>query len=78
MNGNELDDRPQELQDIEELQTKGTVGGRKPIEVIREMNPGVFIPTGAELARMVRNGTLKESMKKGKEVRKRKRKSKSS
>ncbi|TSC82182.1 MAG: hypothetical protein G01um101420_486 [Parcubacteria group bacterium Gr01-1014_20] len=68
----ESDDRPQELKDIEELETKGTIQGKKPIEIIRQMNPGVFIPTGAELARMVRNGTLKKRLEKEKKKRERK------
>ena len=50
---------PQELLNIQELEEKGTVGGKKPIEIIRTMNPGVFIPTGEELSKMIKNKETK-------------------
>ena len=39
-----------DLKRIKELEDNGTVDGKKPVEVIREMNPGADIPSGAELA----------------------------
>ncbi|MEI6835304.1 MAG: hypothetical protein WCK59_00540 [Candidatus Falkowbacteria bacterium] len=43
-----------ELQNLRELESKGTVDGKKPIDIIREMNPGTFIPSGEELAKLLR------------------------
>lgn len=43
----------QEFKNLQELESKGTVGGKKPIDIIREMNPGVDIPSGQELANMI-------------------------
>jgi hypothetical protein len=48
-------DQPQELNDLEELETRGTVRGKTPNQIINEMNPGNYIPTGAELARELRS-----------------------
>lgn len=45
---------PQELKDKEELDKTGKIRGRRPVDIIREMNPGKFIPTGQELAGMLK------------------------
>lgn len=45
---------PQELLDKGELEKTGEVRGEKPVDIIRKMNPGKFIPTGEELANMLR------------------------
>ena len=33
---------------------------KQPIDIIREMNPGVFIPTGQELADIIKNKEANE------------------
>ncbi len=45
---------PQELLDIEELKKTGMIRGQRPVDIIRKMNPGKFIPTGQELADMIK------------------------
>lgn len=35
-------------------------GGKRPIDIIRKMNPGVDIPTGAEMAKRIRDREEKE------------------
>ena len=45
---------PQEIQDKEELETTGEIRGERPVDIIRRMNPGKFIPTGEEFAKMLR------------------------
>jgi len=37
-------------------------GKKRPIDIIREMNPGVFIPTGQELADIIKNKEANEKM----------------
>jgi hypothetical protein len=46
---------PQELLDKEELEKTGMIRGERSIDIIRRMNPGRFIPTGAGLAKMIRD-----------------------
>ena len=48
---------PKELKNLRELKSQGTVDGKKPIDIIREMNPGAFIPSGEELAKMIQEKT---------------------
>ena len=47
------EEKPKELQKKEELEKTGKIGGKKPIDIIRGMNPGKFIPTGAEMAKIM-------------------------
>lgn len=47
---------PQELKDKEELKKTGKIGGERPVDIIRRMNPDRFIPTGEELAEMLKEG----------------------
>jgi len=35
---------------------------KKPIQIIREMNPSVFIPSGAQLARMLKSKKVKPEL----------------
>lgn len=48
--------KPPELSDKEELKRTGRIRGKKPVDIIRKMNPGKSIPTGEELAQMLRGG----------------------
>ena len=43
------------LQEFKNKDELGKIGGKRPVDTIREMNPGKFIPTGAELAKMLRD-----------------------
>ena len=42
---------------VKEPQKKkiGKTKEKRPVDIIREMNPGKFIPTGAELAKMLQD-----------------------
>ncbi len=45
----------QELLDKRELEKRtGKIRGKRPVDIIRKMNPGKSIPTGDELAAMLR------------------------
>jgi len=48
---------PQELKDQEELERTGKIADRRPVDIIRQMNPKIHIPTGAELAGMIKKQT---------------------
>ncbi len=43
-----------ELKDLQELLETGKIDGQRPVDIIRKMNPGSFIPTGAQLAGMLK------------------------
>ena len=45
---------PKELLDKVELEKTGMISGERPVDIIRRMNPGKFIPTGEELSKMLR------------------------
>ena len=44
----------EELKKKQELEETGKINGQRPVDIIREMNPGSFIPTGAQLAGMLK------------------------
>ncbi len=43
-----------ELKKKQELDKTGKINGQRPVDIIREMNPGIHIPTGAEIAGMLK------------------------
>ncbi len=43
------------LQEFKNKDELGKIVGKRPVDTIREMNPGKFIPTGVELAKMLRD-----------------------
>ncbi len=49
-----VNEGPQKPKDKEKLGETGEIQEERPIDFIRRMNPGRFIPTGEELAKMLR------------------------
>ena len=51
---------PKETQGSDKPNKTGKAKEKRPVDVIREMNPGVWIPTGAELAKILKKKPTRE------------------